>query len=337
MPDPRFYNTKAPLDPTEALSLCGASATKGARAKIARVAQIDDPDLDGAAVFVDRKDRASALAGKKFALCLATPAIGAGLDNADGRVAICENPRAAFARLAAALHTLRGLDASGAAPRLAGDARIHPTAIIGAGAEIGAGVTVGPYAVIGPGVVIGAGTQIHERVSIWCALVGIECVFAPGAAIGGAGFGFAPGATGLERIPQLGRVNIGDRVEIGAGSCIDRGMIGDTGIGSCAKFDNLVQIAHNVQVGDNSVFAAQVGVAGSARIGARVMIGGQAGIADHLTIGDDARIAAKAGVMRDVPARETWGGYPARPMTAWMRETAALARAARARKKASDT
>ncbi|MBY0421452.1 MAG: UDP-3-O-(3-hydroxymyristoyl)glucosamine N-acyltransferase, partial [Parvularculaceae bacterium] len=125
---------------------------------------------------------------------------------------------------------------------------------------------------------------------------------------------------------------IGDDVEIGANSCVDRGALGDTVIESGAKIDNLVQIAHNVRIGANSVLAAQTGISGSTTLGRGVMMGGKVGLADHLVIGDGVQIAAGSGVMHDIPKGERWGGSPARPMRQWFRETATLAKLAKVRK-----
>ncbi len=158
-----------------------------------------------------------------------------------------------------------------------------------------------------------------------------------GVVIGEAGFGVAVSRSGAVDVPQLGRVIIQDGVSIGAGTCIDRGAWADTVIGENSKIDNLVQIAHNVQLGRNCILAGQVGLSGSVVVGDGVMFGGRAGIADHLTIGAGAQIAAAAGVMHDVPAGERWAGAPAKPLRQFMRESAWLARMASGRGKAGET
>ncbi len=340
MPDPRFYISNPPISIGDALRIAGAeaSATAGLAQHIERVASPDESDLACAVVYAEDAAHAAALGQKRFGLCIATPAAAATLDKKNGAIALAANPRLAFSALAVALHQARRLHSDDGLPPpdIHGSARIHASAIVGNGVELGAGVEIGAYAVIGPGVVIGANTVIAERASIWCALVGSEGHIAAGTTIGAPGFGFAIGPEGLARIPQLGRVIIGDRVDIGANCCIDRGSLGDTVIGAGTKIDNLVQVGHNARIGRNCVLAAQVGISGSTVLGDGVQCGGQAGLADHLTIGGGARIAAKAGVISDVPAGETWAGYPARPRMTWLREAAAMARAARRKKKAND-
>jgi UDP-3-O-[3-hydroxymyristoyl] glucosamine N-acyltransferase len=326
---------------TDALRIAGAEAPAKASVtrSIDRVAGPDESDLEGAAVYVEDAAHAAALGQKRFGLCLVSPAVVEKMDKANGVVALAANPRQSFAVLSAALHKPRELNAAGgiAAPKkIHQSARVHATAIVADGVEIGEGVEIGPYALIGPGVVIGAQSAIAERASVWCAIIGSKVRIAAGTSIGGQGFGFAVGPAGLSRIPQLGRVVLGDHVEIGANCCIDRGSLGDTSIGAGTKIDNLVQIGHNARLGQNCILAAQVGISGSTVLGEGVQCGGQAGIADHLTIGDGARIAAKAGVIGDIPAGEVWAGYPARPRMIWLREAAAMARAARRKKKASD-
>jgi UDP-3-O-[3-hydroxymyristoyl] glucosamine N-acyltransferase len=159
-----------------------------------------------------------------------------------------------------------------------------------------------------------------------CCTVGNRVIIHAGAVIGSDGFGFAPHDERLHKIPQIGRVVIEDDVEIGACTCIDRAAFGVTVIERGAKLDNLIQVAHNVRVGGQTVIAAQTGISGSSRIGRGVRIGGQAGISGHLSIGDGASVGAQAGVTKDVPAGETVSGYPAKSHMKAMRLEAALRR-----------
>ena len=230
-------------------------------------------------------------------------------------------------------------------PRAAG---LHPTAVIAAGAVLGDGVTVDAHAVIEDGVVIGAGSWIGANTSVGAhstlghdvrlfpgAVVyprtelGDRVVLHAGAQVGRDGFGFVPLQGRIERMPHVGRCVLEHDVEVGANSCIDRGSVDDTIIGAGTKLDSLVHIAHNVRVGRGCFFAAHVGIAGSTRIGDGVQFGGQSGCGGHVTIGAGATIAARGGVIGDVPAGETWSGFPARPHKEQMRILAAMARLGR--------
>jgi UDP-3-O-[3-hydroxymyristoyl] glucosamine N-acyltransferase len=198
-------------------------------------------------------------------------------------------------------------------------------AVIGAGATIGNDVAVGPHSVIGERASIGDASRLWPGVTIYPgASLGSRAAIHSGARIGCDGFGYVFRDGAHNKIPHVGRCIIGDDVEIGANTTIDRGSIDDTVIGRGTKIDNLVHIAHNVRIGEKCLIMAQVGVAGSVTIGDGAILAGQAGISGHLSIGAGARLAAQAGVFGDVPAGETWSGYPARPHRDSLRASAAL-------------
>ena len=225
-------------------------------------------------------------------------------------------------------------------PRVAG---VHPTAVVSSSAEIGENVCVEPFAVIGDRVVLANGSWIGSHVVVGeettvgenarlhphCVIyprveIGARAVVHAGAQIGREGFGWVT-RTG-QRVPHVGRCVLGDDVEIGANTCVDRGSIDDTIIGAGTKIDNLCQIAHNVRIGRGCFLASQVGIAGSARLEDGVQMGGQAGLQGHVTVGAGAILGGQAGVLGDVPAKEFWSGYPARPHREQLRSHAAVAR-----------
>jgi UDP-3-O-[3-hydroxymyristoyl] glucosamine N-acyltransferase len=196
---------------------------------------------------------------------------------------------------------------------------IAPLVFIGAGVRLGDRVTVMPGCVINDAVIIGADTLIYPNVTIRerCTL-GARCIIHSGTVIGSDGFGFVPQAAGHVKIPQLGTVVIGDDVEIGANCAIDRGALGATRVGHGVKIDNLVHLAHNVEVGEYSFLVAQVGVSGSTKLGRGVTLAGQVGVTGHIELGDGVQVGAQSGVHRSVAAGETVSGYPARPHREWL-------------------
>ena len=208
-------------------------------------------------------------------------------------------------------------------------AEIGPLVVIGENAEIGAECRIGAASVIGPGVVLGAACRVASHVSISHAIIGARVVIHPGARLGQDGFGFAVTATGMLSVPQLGRVIVGDDVDIGANTTIDRGSAQDTVIGAGSRLDNMVQIGHNVHLGRMCVIVAQVGISGSTILEDFVQVGGQAGFVGHIRIGAGARIAAQAGIMSDVPAGATMVGSPATPGNEHFRQVAMLRRLTR--------
>lgn len=244
-------------------------------------------------------------------------------------VIVSPTPRATFARLINRIYRLRSWSDAGDPPTIEPGARIAPTAVVSPGCFIGAGAEIAPFAVIGPGCTIGRGTSIGPHTTAQCALIGDGVTIGAGTIVGERGFGVTGDAGGLIDIPHLGRVILQDRVSLGANCTVDRGMLDDTVIGEDSKIDNLSQIAHNVRIGRRVVVAAFGGISGSTIVGDGVQMGGRVGIADHRVMGDGSSLAAGSAVMHDVPAGETWGGYPAQPVRQWMKETAWLRRALR--------
>jgi UDP-3-O-[3-hydroxymyristoyl] glucosamine N-acyltransferase len=211
----------------------------------------------------------------------------------------------------------------------AGRVCIGAHAVVGGGVELGEGCVIEAGAVIEDGAVLGAGCRVGAGATVHRdALLGERVVIRGGARVGGSGFGFVREGGCLERVPHFCGCRIGDDVEIGANTTVDRGAARDTVIGEGTKIDNLVQVAHNVQIGRHCVVMAQTGIAGSCTVEDDVMLAGQVGIADHLRIGAGSRVAAQSGVIGDVPPGATVSGYPARDHRSVLRQTAALARLA---------
>lgn len=202
-------------------------------------------------------------------------------------------------------------------------------AVIEDGAVIGDRTWIGAHVVVYGGAVIGDDCQLHPHVTVYSACrLGDRVILQAGVAVGNDGFGYVSGQLDgrftHQRIPHVGRVVIGDDVEIGANCTIDRGSVDDTVIGAGTKFDKLVHVGHNVQIGRLCLILAQVGIAGSARIEDGVVLAGQVGVSGHLTIGAGAKVGAQGGVISNVPAGESWSGYPARPHKESLRASAAL-------------
>jgi UDP-3-O-[3-hydroxymyristoyl] glucosamine N-acyltransferase len=335
MPDPRFFESAEPITLGSLANLCGA--TLGEPSATSRMVSEIGPltaAAESCVTFLVGRRLAPQAATTRATACFISPAEMAALPSTCAAL-ICASPQAAFAVAAAHLHRPRRHDAAGgfvhSTAQIGDGAVLGPNVVVGQGAMIGSGTYLSPGAVIGPGVCVGRDAYVGAHASIGFALIGDRVKIHAGAVIGEPGFGATAGPSGLVDIPQLGRVIIQDGVTIGAGACIDRGAIDDTVIGENSKIDNLVQIGHNVVIGRNCVLAAHTGISGSVVIEDGCQLGGRVGIADHVTIGAGARIGAAAGVMHDIPAGESWGGYPAKPVKRWLREVALLAQLAQRR------
>lgn len=349
MPDPRFYERTGPFRVREIAAWTGAVC-------------VGDGDLDrsveGLSDLADAEERdlcylagvdfAKAAQTSKCGVCLTTPALA---ERAPPYAVVLTvaDPQAAFAIAAEAFYPGQQtliVDASiqsggcliDESATIGEDAVVEAGAVVGPNAEIGARSRIGPCAMIGAGVVIGDDCQIGAHSTLAICHIGNEVVIHPGVRIGQDGFGFVfDNVAGRHRkVPQLGRVMIGNDVEIGANTTIDRGALSDTIIGDGCRIDNQVQIGHNVKLGMRCIVVSQVGISGSCTIGDDVVLAGQVGLADHVTIGPRAQVAAKSGVMRDIAPGEAVMGYPAKPIRAFWRETAAIGRLIVKQKKPSD-
>jgi UDP-3-O-[3-hydroxymyristoyl] glucosamine N-acyltransferase len=260
-----------------------------------------------------------------------------------GNKLVMADPYLGFARVAN-LFAKESHPVAGVAPSavIAASANISSTASIGHHAVIGEHCVIGDYVSIGANTVIGNNCQIGERTRIFAnatilddSIIGKRCIIHAGAVIGDDGFGFAPEHGQWLKIPQIGRVIIGDDVDIGSSTSIDRGALGDTVIGNGSKIDNLVQIAHNVYIGDHTAIAALVGIAGSAKIGKHCQIGGMTGIAGHIEIADNTRIFAKSMVAKSLKTGDYSSAWGVEKAGDWRRLVAQFKRLKKFRRKQS--
>ncbi len=307
----------------------GGRAVGDASRVISGVATLADAGPEQISFFTNARYRAAAEATRAGAVLTAPDTELPGIDRLE-----VANPYRAWAGVLELFHPRERPE-----PGVSADARVDPAA------ELGQGVSVGPFAVVesgarlDDGVIVGAGTvveagctvgaetELRPRVVLYRGTrVGRRCLIHSGVVLGADGFGFASDAEGHHKVPQVGGVRIEDDVEIGANSTVDRGALGDTVIGQGTKIDNLVMVAHGVQIGAGSILVAQSGVAGSTRLGKRVTLAGQTGIVGHVEVGDGSVVAAKSAVFGDQPAGAFVAGTPAVDHRLWKRAQAALKR-----------
>lgn len=342
MADSRFFRNAGPFSLAEIAQLTGASLSEGANPEhlMRDVAPLDIATREDIS-FLDNPKYLTQFESTQAGVCLVHPKYAERAPK--GVILLLSNdPYRAYAETAQ--HFYPATSSSGERAKSASidktatigaDTEIGPGACIGAHVIIGQHCVIGPNAVIANGVTIGDNTRIGANATIQYALIGNHVLIHPGVNIGQDGFGFARGPKGHMKVPQLGRVLIEDDVEIGAGTCIDRGAGPDTRIGKGAKIDNLVQIGHNVKIGSHAVIVSQVGISGSSEIGDGAVLAGQVGVAGHVKIGARATLIAKSGVTNDIPAGETYGGFPAISATQWRRQVAALSRLIKKKKDTS--
>jgi len=335
MSDPVFF---PPVDPVSLQTLAEwaeADLVRGEPERlIAGVGPIEDAD-EGVLVFFDNPAYLDKLGETRAGACILARKH---VDKAPDAVAILvsNDPYRAWAKVLARLYPdamvpkpsgFQGISERAVidpSAELEEGVAVGPGVVIGAGAQIGSGTAILPNAVIGDGCSIGRDCVIGANATLQHAILGDRVYLHSGVCIGQDGFGYAMGAGGHLKVPQIGRVVIQDNVEIGANTTIDRGANRDTIVGEGTKIDNQVQIGHNVIIGRHCVLVSQVGLSGSCTLEDFVAIGGQTGVRGHVRIGMGAQIAAVSVVGEDVPAGGRYGGTPAKPVKQWFRELAAL-------------
>lgn len=334
MPDARFHRCHGPFSLGDLAQRTGLfNVPEGVDPAMQVVdAQPLEQAGDGCLSFLDNRKYLPELAATSAQFCVISPDLADRVP--EGTVALpTPHPYLAFAMISQAFYPGEATTPQVHATAVIDDGvvlganlNIGAHAVIGAGAEIGDATTVGPNVTIGPGVVIGAGCRIDANVALEACIIGDRVHVQSGTTIGPGGFGFAPHPQCHVAVPQVGRVLIGNDCHIGANVCVARGSGHDTVIGNNVWIDNLVQIAHNVEIGDGSIIVAQVGIAGSSKLGQFVQIGGQSGVSGHVKIGNGVKIGALSGVMNDQPDGATVLGQPAIPARDFWRQLAAIRR-----------
>ncbi|HBM89312.1 MAG: UDP-3-O-(3-hydroxymyristoyl)glucosamine N-acyltransferase [Parvibaculaceae bacterium] len=343
MADLRFFEKEGPFSLGELASRIEAIVHEGSdeTISITDVAPLDSAGPDEIA-FLDNPKYVAAFEATKASACIVGRKF---VDKAPAGIAllVSDQPYRSYALAAQCFYptSCRPSDTFGDASTVSPAAHIHPSAKVNEGAtiepgavvsaecEVGSGAVIASSAVVAKGTTVGRDSYIGPGASISHAHIGDRVIIHAGVRIGQDGFGFAMGLPTHEKIPQLGRVIVQDDVEIGANTTIDRGAGPDTIIGAGTKIDNLVQIGHNVVIGQGCIIVAQCGLSGSGEFGDYVALGARVGTIGHIKIGDGVQIAARSSVIHDIPAGQRWGGTPAKPVREWQRELIALQRMAK--------
>ncbi len=341
MADPRFFDSKGPFDLHKVIALTEASLAPGQSASQDDLYQkIYDLEAlsqagNGHLTFFENPKYLDEFKSCRATACFVHPNVLEKIEDFQGLplLLVHKKPRRAYAVVANAFYPDKEIEA-GVSDRAMIDhsAKIGKGVSIASGAVIEENVEIGDHtaidanAVIKQGVKIGARCRIGAGCVISHALIGDDVSMLRNVSVGQRGFGFDPSPEGHLNVPQLGRVLIGNDVEIGAGTTIDRGAGPDTIIGDGCRIDNLVQVGHNAQLDKGCVLVSQVGISGSTKVGKFVTFAGQSGSAGHLTVGDGVTVAAKSGVTNDVSAGQTVAGFPAVPVNIWRKQVVALKR-----------
>lgn len=318
----------------EMAALVGGRALGDAASVVAGIAAPDEAAPGDIALIADAKRLRDIASCKATAIILKEGAVKDGDVPAGKNVIFVKNPHLALARAIGALRP-----STPPSPGIHPAAVVHRTARVGkdacvqACAVIEARAVIGERCVIYPGVYIGEDASIGDDTVLYPGVVvrerctvGQRVIIHANAVIGADGFGYARDGAAYRKIPQAGTVRVCDDVEIGACTTVDRATLGETVIGRGTKIDNLVMIAHNVKIGEDTVLAAQTGIAGSTEVGSRVQFGGQAGLTGHIEVADDVMIGAKAGVTNNISKSGVYSGFPAIPHTEWLRAQAVISR-----------
>jgi UDP-3-O-[3-hydroxymyristoyl] glucosamine N-acyltransferase len=299
-------------------------------ARVVRVAALDRATSEELSFFANPR-YASEFESSRAGVVLVSPELAEHGGEPATRIVV-DKPQEAMLLVLPALYPdpprAKGIAPSaviGRGAKLGRDVAIGANSVIGEDAVLGDRVVIGPLCDIGRGVTIGEDSHLVSGVTLYAGTsLGARVRLHAGVRAGSDGFGYVPSKGGIQKVPHVGRCIIEDDVEVGANTTIDRGSIADTVIGAGTKLDNLVMIAHNVQLGRMCLIAAQSGIAGSTRLGDGCMIGGQVGVTGHLELGNNVKLGAGSGVMDDIPDGEMWSGAPARPQREWLRATSAF-------------